>query len=142
MSERCALRHALSCTVPTKQTSTCVTLVHSFSTISMRGRGDAHTHHAVCAVWSLGVIAFEAISNERALLGQAAVMACALGSQPYPWELPVDQQPKAWRNSRLARLVAPALARDAAARPSAAEIYQAVSRVGQATSISGDSSAP
>jgi serine/threonine protein kinase len=91
------------------------------------------------AVWSLGVIAFEAIVNERALKGKPMVVACAHGVQPYPWELPLDEQHLAWRNSRLSRLVAPALARDPADRPTAAELYHAVNRVGQVTNSSGTS---
>lgn len=88
-------------------------------------------------VWALGVIAFEAITNERALKGQSNVVACAHGAQPYPWELPWEQQPVRWRNSRLNKLVMPALARDPAARASAEDLYAAVSRVGQATTSSG-----
>ena len=57
-------------------------------------------------------------------------VACAQGRAMYPWERPAEQQPQAWRQSRLAELVMPCLARDASQRPSALDLLARLSQYG------------
>lgn len=84
-------------------------------------------------IWALGVVAFEAVTQSRALTSQAQIAQCVQGGAAYPWEVPPGAQPQAWRQSRLRPLVAPCLQRDAALRPTAAQVHAAVGRLGQAS---------
>ena len=87
-------------------------------------------------IWSLGVILYEVISGNRAFALDAKVadcFACALGDKLYPWELPLDEQPAAWRHSRLQAGVVRCLQRDAAQRPTAAELKRDLRRLGATT---------
>ena len=86
-------------------------------------------------VWALGVIAYEAIVQGQALQTQQSILDCADGRAAYPWELPTEQQPVAWRKSKLRSLVAPCLARSADARPHASDVLAAAHRFGQATTM-------
>lgn len=86
-------------------------------------------------VWALGVVAFEAIAQRQALPSIRDIRACAAGTEAYPWQLPPEAQPPAWRESRLRRALAPCLERDPAARPSAAALAASVSSMGQATTL-------
>jgi serine/threonine protein kinase len=84
-------------------------------------------------VWALGVMAFEALTQTRTLTMAQEVFDCASGSMQYPWEAVPAEQPAQWRQSRLRALILPCLARDAAARPSAAALLAAVGKIGCAT---------
>ena len=46
-------------------------------------------------------MAFEAICRRLTFSSMREMYNCAANKQPYPWELPSAQQPKAWRHSRL-----------------------------------------
>jgi hypothetical protein len=78
-------------------------------------------------------MAYEAITNTRALDSQGYITRCAQGAAQYPWERSEREQPQAWRSSRVKALMLPCLERDPAARPTAQQLYTSVSRVGQAT---------
>ena len=86
-------------------------------------------------MWALGVMAYEALTQTRALTLQRQVVQCAHGDEAYPWEAPVKQQHPAWRGSRLRPILEPCLSRDAAARPSAEATLKAVSRLGHSTTV-------
>ena len=88
------------------------------------------TVHPSHDIWALGVIAYEAITRSRALTSQAQIAQCACHLAPYPWEHPPAQQPATWQQSRLQTVLAPCLARDPAARPSAAELCAAFGQLG------------
>ena len=80
-------------------------------------------------IWGLGVVAYEAITQRRALLKRVQVLACARGEEPYPWDVEITEQPRAWRHSRLRPLLMPCLARDPALRPRASAVLEAVSQL-------------
>ena len=80
-------------------------------------------------IFSLGVVAYEAITQQRALPKRDDVAQCARGTAQYPWELPAEQQPAAWRSSRLRPLVLPCLARNPQRRPRASAVLSAVSQL-------------
>ena len=84
-------------------------------------------------VWALGVIAYEAIVGSFTLATLNAVIDCATGVAPYPWELPVEAQVAAWRRSRLRAIMAPCLARNPASRPPAAALLAALRSIGHVT---------
>lgn len=87
-------------------------------------------------IWSLGVILYEVISGNPAFSVEAKVadcFACAAGDKLYPWELPLDEQPAAWRHSRLQAGVLRCLQRDASLRPSAQELKRDLRRLGATT---------
>ena len=88
-------------------------------------------------MWALGVMAFEAVVKRQALTTLADVQKCARGAAPYPWELPPDHQPPAWRQSRLRGVITPCVARDPRARPTAAGLLAAVERIGQTEDTQG-----
>ena len=92
-------------------------------------------------VWALGVVAFEAIAGQQAMRSVNDIRRSAAGQQAYPWEGPLGAQPPAWRHSRLRGLLLPCLARNAAARPSAAAVAELVSQVGQSTALREGASA-
>ena len=75
------------------------------------------------------MVAFEAITNVRALTTHEEVLNCASSAMQYPWERPAAEQPPEWRRSRLRATLEPCLAREAAARPSAAALHAAVVRL-------------
>ena len=54
-----------------------------------------------------GVMCYEAVVHARALRTEDAILQCAHSVAAYPWELPVQQQPVAWRQSRVRALVMP-----------------------------------
>ena len=93
------------------------------------------TVHPSHDVWALGVVAFEAVVQRKAMPGSTAMRACALGEQLYPWEAPHAEQPAAWRQSRLRALVAPCLDRDPMQRPTAAQIVDSAADIGHAASL-------
>lgn len=86
-------------------------------------------------LWALGVIAYEAVVGAVTFDSVTAIGECAAGAALYPWERPMEAQPAAWRRSKLRRLVAPLLAREARARPPASELLQAFGRMGHATTL-------
>ena len=63
------------------------------------------------------------------------VLQCALGLETYPWELPAAQLHAHWQHSKLRGILEPCLSRDAEQRPSAHAVLDAVSRLGQNTSV-------
>ena len=86
-------------------------------------------------VWALGVMAFEVLSGRRALYTMAELYACAAGKQPYPWEAAPDAAGEPWRKLRLWSLVLACLARDSAARPTAATVVKQLEQTWQKTTI-------
>jgi serine/threonine protein kinase len=97
---------------------------------------DSHvTVHPSHDVWALGVIAYEAITQQRALTTHTHIAQYAQGQALYPWEADASQQPHAWLQSRLRTMVEACLQREPGARPSAAQIHAKVSRMGQITSL-------
>lgn len=99
-----------------------------------RGQIEVRAAHDV---WSLGVMVYETITRAPAFarrgLKMATVFACARGEEAYAWERPMDEQPPAWRNSRLRDAVLSCLARDPAERPSAEELKTSIWRMGSRT---------
>ena len=94
---------------------------------------DANTNIIVAAshdIWSLGVMAFEAVVQRPTFTALDDIQACANGSTPFPWELPWEQQPPAWRASRLRALILPCLAQEPERRPTAEAVLAAVGRMG------------
>ena len=79
------------------------------------------------------MLAYESITQARALTTQSDVLRCAHESAAYPWEQPLEQQSLAWRQSRLQPVVAPCLARNPDDRPTAAEVHKAAAQLGQLT---------
>lgn len=71
---------------------------------------------------------FELLTRRQSeLAGQPeAAYACALCAREYPWDAPFPELPKAWRESTLRELLQRCLRRDAAARPSAAALVDAI----------------
>ena len=99
------------------------------------GSALVHPSHDI---WSLAVIAYEAITQEAlALKTREAVFGCAKHQYSYPWEAPPAEQHKEWRRSKVRALLTPCLARDAAARPSAAQLLAQFDRAGSATYTAG-----
>ena len=92
-------------------------------------RVEVHPSHDT---WSLGVVAYEAVTGKRALASQSHAIACANGA-PYPWEESSETQSVLWRRSRVRAIVDPCLRRNAAARPSIASVHAAVNCMVQAT---------
>ena len=85
-------------------------------------------------VWALGALVFEAVTSEVPFpktAGAAAPYQCAAGERAYPWE--GDGAPIKWRRSRLRPLASQCLAREASARPSAADVVAAIARMGCTT---------
>ena len=80
-------------------------------------------------VWSLAVIAFEAVTQSPAFQSHEHALACALGNQPYPWQAADAKQPETWRNSGLKALLLPCLSRDRAQRPCASAVHRAVTEL-------------
>jgi hypothetical protein len=78
-------------------------------------------------------MAFEAIVQRVTFTGMSGILECAFEQHKYPWELPAHQQPREWRQSKLRALLEPCLARNAAARPSAASLCVDIGRLGHAT---------
>lgn len=81
-------------------------------------------------VWALGVMVFEAFTRMPAvdpLGGAKGCSALARGEQLYPWES--QAQGGAFDNSRARKLVESCLARDPAARPTAAALVGAISMI-------------
>jgi serine/threonine protein kinase len=83
-------------------------------------------------VYALGVMASEAIARQAAHVATSDIFACAASGRRYLWEEAAAEQPAPWRQSRLRALVEPCLARDAAARLTAAALAE-IGRLGQAT---------
>jgi serine/threonine protein kinase len=84
-------------------------------------------------VWSLGVMAYECMTNTRVLpneCGRQSVIACARGDAPYPWERPRDQQHPKWASSNARQALELCLARDPAHRPDARRLHQSLSSLG------------
>ena len=96
---------------------------------------------AAADVWALGVIAYEALTHARAFppgRRSAEVFAAAAGRRPYPWELAEGNLPRMWRRSRLRNIAEACLAREAARRPTAQCVVDAMQLMGSAAAFEGD----
>ena len=85
-------------------------------------------------IWALGVIMWEALTHRAAFARFAPksdVIAAAAGTALYPWEAATLDAPFARSRIRLA--VEACLQRDAAARPSAAELVSMIDRLANKT---------
>lgn len=82
-------------------------------------------------------MAYEALTNSATFKSMDEVTACANGSMQYPWERPAEEQPQAWRESKVRRLVARCLHRDAARRITAEQLCADLSRMGMSTTVLG-----
>ena len=92
--------------------------------------GQTVTVAAAADIWALGVMAFEALVGFRAVETTAHVFLCASGGQPYPWdEAELPAAPERWRKSRLRPVIEQCLTRDAAARPTAAQVAAQLERL-------------
>lgn len=80
-------------------------------------------------IWAVGVLAYEAIVKRPALTSVNQVRACASGHEPYPWELPEDQQASEWHGSRVRGAAMPCLARVASERPDAQTLLSTMWRI-------------
>ena len=104
-------------------------------------RGDRAAARAAHDVWSLGVMAYEAIAQRPARASMRDLYECASGRAPYPWEAQPAKQPAAWRTSRLRAVLLPCLSRQPEERPTAAQLAESVTRMGHATTLpTGDAS--
>ena len=95
--------------------------------------GDTITVQPSHDIWSLGVLAFECITQQQMPLvfgNKDAIRACAAGERPYPWEEPEAQQPAAWVRAEARSVLQECLLRDADSRPSAAKLLRALARIG------------
>jgi eukaryotic-like serine/threonine-protein kinase len=88
-------------------------------------------------VWALAVMCYEATVGAVTFTSVVDIGECAYGRAPYPWERPVQEQPTAWRRSRVRALVLPCLARDPARRPTAPQLIAELGRNGHATPMRG-----
>ena len=101
----------------------------------------AHFHgkpiavHPSADIWALGVMAFEVLSGRRAMQSISELYLFASGAQSYPWEAAPDAAAEPWRKLRLWSLVEACLARDPAARPTAAMVVQRVQQTWQKTTM-------
>ena len=86
-------------------------------------------------IWALGVMAFEVLSGRRAMQSISELYLFASGAQSYPWEAAPDAAAEPWRKLRLWSLVEACLARDPAARPTAAMVVQRVQQTWQKTTM-------
>ena len=85
-------------------------------------------------VWALGVIAYECLADTTVFprfSGADAVLRCASGAAPYPWE--AAGAPDTWRKARARPLFEACLQRDAQRRPSAFEVGQALRKLDNVT---------
>ena len=91
--------------------------------------------HPSADVWALGVMAFEVLSGRRAVQSSSELQAVVSGKQRYPWEVQAaaDTGEEPWRKLRLWALVEACLARDPAARPTAATVVQRLQKSFQMT---------
>ena len=81
-------------------------------------------------MWALGVIAFEAVVGSVTFKLSADVADCAYGRARYPWERASAEQPAAWQQSRLRRLLQPCMSREPRQRPVAEVLLASVSKMG------------
>ena len=70
--------------------------------------------------------------TQTALATADQVFDCALHGSAYPWEALEAEQPREWRASPLRPLLTQCLARDAAARPTAAGFTDSVASLDDA----------
>ena len=92
------------------------------------------TADAACDVWALGVMVFEAFTRQPGvdpLGGADGAKKLARGELSYPWE--AEELDKAFGGSRARRVVESCLARDPAARPTAAALVQSISLISNHT---------
>lgn len=80
-------------------------------------------------IFALGSLAYATITHAELSASESDIAERAQGKQQYPWEAPPEQQPPAWRETRLAALLLPCLARDPSRRPGAAAVLAAVSHL-------------
>jgi serine/threonine protein kinase len=105
---------------------------------------NAHTAGAEIVVepsldiWAIGVIMFECLTGGRTFHvygGLEEMYECAEGVKMYPWEVPAEELPQSWRSSRARKLFSGCLDRDPAARPTAQQLLQSLSKLSDATSL-------
>ena len=88
------------------------------------------TAAAACDVWALGVMVFEALTRTPAVdpfQGVEGAKKLARGELRYPWE--GEELDRTFGGSRARRVVEACLARDPAARPTAAALVQSISLI-------------
>ena len=104
--------------------------------ISAYNRSAKVVVHPSLDIWALGVMAFEALTQRPAFATGAALFAAAAGDAPFPWAASERAAaPASWRRSRLRPVVEACLARDAAARPTAAGLLQMLVDLVSASSL-------
>jgi serine/threonine protein kinase len=87
-------------------------------------------------IWAIGVIVYECLARCRAFHAHSAlekVFECAQGLEPYPWERPLHDLPEGWLNSRSRTFFGTCLLRDAAARPTAAQLLKSLNKLNNTT---------
>ena len=85
-------------------------------------------------VWALGVIAYESLTGNAVFppfSDTKRTHECACGHAQYPWE--VDAAPDTWRKARSRSIFERCLQRRPQARPSAAEVLQALRKLEHVT---------
>ena len=89
---------------------------------------------AASDIWALGVMVFEAFTRKPAVDpfgGAEGAKKLARGELKYPWE--EAELDKAFGGSRARLVVQSCLARDSAARPTAARLVQGISHISNHT---------
>ena len=96
-------------------------------------------HRNICVdgstdIWSLGVLAYEAVSGSGAqrFSGTDEAIERAYGRGSFPWETP-EGMTEQFARSRARHVVLSCLRREPARRPTAAQLLQAIDRLNNAT---------
>jgi serine/threonine protein kinase len=87
-------------------------------------------------VWAIGVIVYECLTGTptfSSLDTKETVFGCAKGDVAYPWERDVHELPDRWRRSRARNIFGDCLSRDAAARPTAAQLVKSLGKLNSNT---------
>ena len=99
--------------------------------------GERFAAHPAADIWALGVMVYEALTDDIVfppfVTSASDVLAAASGSVRYPWELDRDKQ---FSRYRIRPAVEACLARDPAARPTAASLIAQIDRLANVTATS------